>query len=172
MSSDILKDYCDLDVIETFEYCDDLNTKVNTWNSFIFVGGTKFRCMFLAQFTTISLLGLASEKFVDIKEVDYIHTVKDFMREYCNQFAGKLKACFEQENDVSLSLPIISRDFDVRNIFNIKDEEITIAQWSLGEEKNRINIKLYFYEKEKFPNFDFIDDYLNKQSTKDEIDFF
>jgi hypothetical protein len=142
------------------------------WKSFIFLGGTKFRFMFETEFSTITLLGLATNKFTDVQESDYIENVKDFMREYCNLVAGKIKAAFEKETDAYLSLPIISKDYNVENLFSVETDKINRSSWSFGENKMKININLYYYEKEQFENYDFVKNHLEQISTSGNVEFF
>lgn len=170
VSLEIFKSHSGKEKLTLQENSKDLNSS-NSWSALIFIGGSKFRCAFIATFSTISLLNLASERFADINESEYIKTVKDFMREYCNLFAGKLKAGFELETDAYLSLPIITKNYDLENIFNTTIDNIEYAQWSIGEGNMSINIEFCFYEKEKFKNYDFIKKHLENDDSVD-IDFF
>jgi hypothetical protein len=149
-----------------------LNDSKNTWKAFIFIGGSQFRCMFVASFSTITLLSLASERFSDVNESDYIKSVKDFMREYCNLLAGKIKASFETKTDAYLSLPIISREYDLDALFGTDQDKIAQSHWSIGENNMYIDINFYFLEKEAFDNYDKINENLQNNEENNVIDFF
>jgi len=169
-SLEIFRNHSSNDTIDFIEEVNTSKTDLIQWRSFIFLGGTKFRFMFETQFSTITLLSLATDKFSDVQELDYIDHVKDFMREYCNLIAGKIKAAFEKETDAYLSLPIISKDYNVENLFSVPADQIDRSSWSIGENKMKININLYYYEKEKFESYDFIKKHLEK--TDNSIEFF
>ncbi len=175
---------CKIESLETFNkhsgnnHIELLATEINSdsinnvWNAFIFLGGSKFRLMFKVSFTTIVTLGLAAERFTEVDEADYVDQVKDFMREYCNLLAGKLKACFEKVTDAYLSLPIITREYDIQSIFGELEKEILSEHWSIGDNKMKIDLSLYYFEKTSFENYNFIIDNLSSSIVNEEIEFF
>lgn len=144
----------------------------NPWKSFVFVGGPKFYLMFEAQFSTISLLGIAADRFSEIDEGEYFTNVRDFMREYCNLYVGKLKAKFEQFEKAYMSLPFISRDYCLETLFDQKTEDISSHAWFLGENNSFVRLKLHFMEKDKIEHLDQIMNDITSNDNESDIDFF
>ena len=171
-SLNIFKEHSGNPVVTFIETDKNFDRSQNSWNSLIFIGGSKFNFMFQAEFTTIHLLSLASDRFSDVNETDYIDHVKDFMREFCNLFAGKLKACFETKTDAFLSLPIITREYDIEKIFDTPLDQLSSLSWKIGDGKMAISLKGYYHEKEKFGDYEFIQNHLKDRTKRSEIDFF
>lgn len=171
-SLEIFRKHSENDHVTFTENFNIETSEIIPWNSFIFLGGSKFRLMFETEFSTIMILSIASEKFSDVQESEYIDQVKDFMREFCNLVAGKVKAAFEKETDALLSLPIISRDYNVEKLFGVEESKVHQHKWSIGENNMNIKVNLYYYEKKNFENYDVINEHLELKNSNDSIDFF
>lgn len=171
LSLKIFKEHSSKDSIDFVEVREE-NSDNNTWKAMIFVGGDNFRCLFSVDFSTISLLGMASSCFADVAEKDYVNYVKDFVREYCNQVAGKIKAAFEKVGAAYISLPMVTRDYDYKTLFNAPDDKILHDTWSFGEHSASVKVDLYFHTKKEYENFDFISEHLGKKDQEQEIEFF
>ena len=154
----------------SIDFVADVPLEGKSWRAVIFIGGDGFQSMFAVNFNTISLLGMASKCFADVAEASYSKYVKDFMREYCNQVAGKIKAAFEKKGMAYISLPMISREYDAQTLFN--NDNLSHDTWSFGEHTSAVKIDFYFSATQDFSDFDFVKEHFSNKESTQEIEFF
>ena len=102
------------------------------WVSLILVSGERVRITFRAHFATRDAKFLASKAYLTDTASLSSDEAYDFMKEFCNVCAGRMKRLFLQnEVDVGISLPFITRGFD--QIFDLpsQDRFSTDDKWRL-----------------------------------------
>jgi CheY-specific phosphatase CheX len=83
------------------------------WTSLILVSGERIRVTFRAHFATLDAKAMASKAYMTDSASVPAEMAHDFMKEFCNVCAGRMKRLFLQnEVDVGISLPFITRGFD------------------------------------------------------------
>lgn len=116
----------------------------NLWKSLIFVGTNNFRVALEVQFSTIDILGLAASKFRFVSEKQYIETVKDFMKEFCNILAGKIKGSIENTYKTHIGLPFITKKADLPFLFKLENKDIFHHSWTVGDGPTDIIITIHY----------------------------
>ncbi|OUR97932.1 hypothetical protein A9Q84_06975 [Halobacteriovorax marinus] len=82
----------------------------NIWRCAILWGNDDIRGVMIINFTTINILAMASSVFENTRDSVLFEHTKDFMKEYCNMYAGLLKGTLNNKNIITnISLPIISK---------------------------------------------------------------
>lgn len=105
----------------------------------ILVGNEKVRMMFRVFYGDKQMrsvlqdsLGLKIDKMPS-------HFVRDFMKEFCNQVAGRVKETFNScEINIGISLPLVARGFDELVFLYGSAREFSLGRWALPIGKTQI----------------------------------
>ena len=99
---------------------------------------------------------------------------KDFMKEYCNLYAGYIKGTFNnQKIPVGISLPILSDSFTLDACLGFEKSEGIHDQWSLNSNESNFIVQSFMKIEDTFKryNLDFLEEKKTEQK-KANIDFF
>jgi len=129
-----LKTHCLNNNINLKEVDDTFAPEAKQWKSAILWGNDDIHGVIIVKFTTLGILSLASNVFHGTNDANLFDHARDFMKEYCNFYAGFIKGTFNNENqDIKISLPIMSESFSIESCFGGNSDNIICDRWLLGE---------------------------------------
>jgi CheY-specific phosphatase CheX len=102
------------------------------WSALILISGTAVRVTFRVYFSTETAKKLASGAYKMSESLVNSDQAYDFMKEYCNLCAGRVKLLLLTNNlQVGISLPLVTRGFD--QVFEEESKETfcTEDRWRL-----------------------------------------
>lgn len=145
----------------------------NIWSCGILWGNEHIKGLIIVKFTTLNILAMSSNIFKNTNDNMLFEYTKDFMKEYCNFYAGFIKGTFNNEKvDISLSLPIISNSLSPEACLGgAKDSHLD--QWILKSGGSEFEIHSYVKIEDELKNLDvsFLDTN-KKKEKKSNIEFF
>ncbi|MFT6633863.1 MAG: CheY-specific phosphatase CheX [Bacteriovoracaceae bacterium] len=146
----------------------------NKWLCAILWGNNDIKGVITVEFTTLNILAMCSHIFENTKDSMLFEITKDFMKEYCNFYAGYIKGVFNNEKiDISLSLPILSNNLSVSACLGGSDEGVIEDKWTLKSGENSFEVKSYVKIEDSLKQYDmsFLDQN-KKEDNKSSIEFF
>tara|TARA_Y100000590_G_C15570434_1_gene958355 strand:+ start:662 stop:1219 length:558 start_codon:yes stop_codon:yes gene_type:complete len=146
----------------------------NLWSCGILWGNDDIQGLLIVKFTTLNILAMSSNIFENTKDSLLFEYTKDFMKEYCNFYAGFIKGTFNNQGiDIKLSLPIISNNLSAKACMGGNDKDSNLDKWILKSGNSNFEINSYVKINEEFKKYDlqFLDKD-EKATKKDSIEFF
>ena len=148
----------------------------NVWRCGILWGNDDLRGLIIVKFTTINILAMASSIFENTNDSILFEHTKDFMKEFCNLYAGFIKGTLNnQKVFTNISLPIISKSLTREACLGGTPTNICEDNWvlSLGSSVIEISNSLVFSEKFDTNSLSFLKDTESKISSPDgDLEFF
>jgi hypothetical protein len=146
----------------------------NRWICAILWGNSDIKGVITVEFTTLNILAMCSHVFENTKDSMLFEFTKDFMKEYCNFYAGYIKGVFNNEKiDISLSLPILSNNISVSACLGGSDENVIEDKWMLKSGESSFEVSSYVKMEDSMKQYDM--SFLNqtkKDESKSNIEFF
>lgn len=148
----------------------------NVWKCGILWGNEDIKGLIIVNFTTINILAMASSIFENTNDTVLFEHTKDFMKEYCNLYAGLIKGTLNNEKIyTNISLPIISKSLSRDACLGGTPKRIYEDSWSLtlGNSFIEINSSLVFSEKFDINSLSFLNSNDSEISSSDgDLEFF
>jgi len=168
--------HCQNDKLILTEQTEDLTLSGNVWKCGILWGNDDIHGLLIVNFTTINILAIASSMFENTKDSVLFEHTKDFMKEYCNLYAGLLKGTFDNAHiKTHISLPIIAKSLDTLACFGgLRDNTLT-EKWILKNGSSFIEVEssIHFSEGFDLKQLDFLSESkTDKSPSEGDVDFF
>lgn len=117
ISKDRFQAYCQHGGDVTTEMVNNDYGLLAPWTSLILVSGNDYRITFKVHFPVINCKGLVAQSGAESDDLQNELKIKmqvfDYLKEFCNYYAGSLKRAFSDANvNMGISLPILTRGFD------------------------------------------------------------
>jgi hypothetical protein len=145
----------------------------NQWSCGVLWGNDQVKGLIRLRFTTLNVLALGASVFAHTNDDELFTFTKDFMKEYCNLYAGFIKGTFNNaEIPISISLPILSDSFTIEACLGTKPPEDLTDQWTLFTKESHFVVQSFIKIEDNFKAHDF--NFLKNKETKKKstIEFF
>ncbi len=153
--------------IEISELADMGSLGENSWRCGILWGNADVKGLIIVRFTTLNILAMSSDVFENTKDNLLFEYTKDFMKEYCNFYAGFIKGTFNnQDIDISLSLPIISNSLSAKACLGGLDDKTDVDKWALKSSNSFFEVESYVKVQDGLKKYDL--SFLTKNDKKNE----
>ena len=153
---------------------EQLRPQNNQWSCGILWGNDEIKGLIILKFTTLNVLAMGSNVFESTNDNMLFTYTKDFMKEYCNLYAGYIKGTFNnQKIPVGISLPILSDSFTLDACLGFEKSEGIHDQWSLNSNESNFIVQSFMKIEDTFKryNLDFLEEKKTEQK-KANIEFF
>lgn len=142
--------------VELIDLDSNSDTASNEWKCGILWGNSQINGLIIVDFTTLNVLAMSSDIFKNTLDDKLFELTKDFMKEYCNFYAGYIKGIFNNSQiDVNLSLPILSKKICPESCYN-KNMSFETDSWTIKSGSSQINIYSYFSISDKNIDLSFL----------------
>lgn len=137
-------------------------------SSGILWGNDRIKGLIVCRFEFSSILEMGADVLKDINDNEALAYIQDFMKEYCNLYAGFIKGVFTNNLiSVDISLPIVSDFIDPLAMIGpskVKDE------WLLSSNNRHFIIQNFIKIEDNFKGYNL--DFITKEEHKKSIEFF
>lgn len=157
------------------EFDDKAELPANMWSCGIFWGNEDIRGLIVAKFTTLNILAMGTNVFENTNDNMLFTYTKDFMKEYCNLYAGFIKGTFNNHLiPIGISLPILSDSFEVGAALGVDAKDGLLDQWTLNSNESHFIVQSFIKIEDNFKkyNIDFITKNKSDEKKKSSIEFF
>lgn len=158
---------------------DQLPKQENIWSCGILWGNDDIRGLITLQFTTLNVLAMGSTVFENTNDELLFTYTKDFMKEYCNLYAGFIKGTFNNHSiPIGISLPILSNSFTTEACLGVDKKDGVFDQWTLNSNDSYFIVQSFIKIEDNLKKYDlnFITQYKEEEKKKDtkkgSIEFF
>lgn len=145
----------------------------NQWSCGVLWGNDQIKGLIILKFTTLNVLAMGTNVFVNTNDSMLFTYAKDFMKEYCNLYAGFIKGTFNNQNiPISISLPVLTDSFTIEACLGIEPKENLLDQWTLNSKDSHFVVQSFIKIEDNFKqtNLDFLE--ITPEKTKSTIEFF
>ena len=137
------------------EYNGQDEKQENLWSCGILWGNEDIKGLIVLKFTTLNVLAMGSNVFENTNDNMLFTYTKDFMKEYCNLYAGFIKGTFNNKNiSVGISLPILSDSFEVDACLGYVPEDGELDQWTLNSNESYFVVQSFIKIEDNFKKYD------------------
>lgn len=155
VSLERFKSHSNNNAVEIMEYNKDCDKLDNQWSCGILWGNDDVKGLIVLKFTTLNVLAMGSTIFENTNDEMLFTYTKDFMKEYCNLYAGFIKGTFNNKGiSVGISLPILSDNFSMDACLGYKSEEAELDQWKLNSNDSYFIVQSFVKIEDNFKKYD------------------
>jgi hypothetical protein len=170
------KEHCLNKDLELSPALDEKSAVGNIWRAGILWGNDNIHGVLIVKFTTINILAMASSVFEGANDSDLFEHTKDFMKEYCNLYAGLIKGTFDNSKmPTFITLPIITRSLTVDACFGGDKKNNLSDSWCIKSGNSFIELEstIHFKNKVELEKLKFVGDGKAEEGhSEGDIDFF